>query len=488
MKRSFVLYSLFIILALLFTACAPAATTEAPAAGDEVEVQPSPMVETQVVTQVVRETELVEVTAEPGERVVVEFWSTDNEEERVNRYEEVAQRFMDANPNVEVRIVPIEEAGIAQRIATARGANRLPAIVRMGVERTQQFAAEGLLDQEAATAVIQSIGEDQFREGPLGMVQSLSGDGYLAVPFDGWLQAFWYRSDVFDELGLEAPTTWETVNAACDQLAGTNDLLYAMTIGTDPGQNYPHQMFEQVAISNDAWPFDAEGNVSFDTENMIEALRFYTELQRCAPPGPQYWQGARETYELGQSGMMVYSTYIMDDLVEGSGTAEGGMIEIAVEDLAANTGFAPTLQGPNGEATYGQLVALGIMEGAPAEAQDVVEFFLTEGYLDILELAPFGKVPVTVSAAEGWKTSSPYFENYSDETLDQILNGYDSMERWLFNPNYDENQRAVVGEIESRLLVSQALSYIALEGTMTPETAAQWLQEQVEQVYAQYQE
>ena len=257
-----------------------------------------------------------------------------------------------------------------------------------------------------------------------------------------------------------------------------------MTIGTDPGQNYGHQIFEQVAISNNAWPFDEEGNVTMNTPEMIEALAFYTGLQDCSAPGPQYWRGARESYELDQSGMLFYSTYIMDDLVDGSGLDGGGNVEIAVEDLAGNTGFAPEMVGPNGSASYGQLVTLGIMQGADPVAQDVVAFFLTEGYQDILALAPFGKVPVLKSAVDGWMTSSDYFQFYAPETLDQIANGYESMQRWLFRPEYDANQRAVIGDIEGRLLIPTVISQIALEGTMTPETAAQFLQEQVEEMYA----
>jgi multiple sugar transport system substrate-binding protein len=306
------------------------------------------------------------------------------------------------------------------------------------------------------------------------------------VPFDGWIQAVWYRQDIFDELGLNAPISWDDINAACDALPGTGNLIYSLGLGTDPGQNYPHQVFEQVAISNNAWPFDANGNVTMNTPEMVAALGFYSDLQRCALPGPQYWRGAREAYELDQAGMLFYSTYIMDDLVEGSGT-DAGNIQIPVEDLAGKTGFAPEMTGPNGSASYGQLVTLAITRDADPEAQMVVEYFLTEGYTDVLTLAPFGKVPVLESAVEGWKGLSPYFENYSSETLDQIANGYESMQRWLFRPDYDATMQAVVGDIEARLLVSQAISNIALEGTMTPESAAEWLQEQVEALYAERQ-
>ncbi|MBN2469590.1 MAG: carbohydrate ABC transporter substrate-binding protein [Anaerolineae bacterium] len=420
-----------------------------------------------------------------GDEVVVEFWTTDNEEERVNRYEEVAARYMEMNPNVDVRIVPIDEGTISQRVSTAVAANRLPDIIRMGVERVSTFAADGLLSEEYAMQVIDEIGEDDFRSGPLAMVTNPDTGNYAAVPYDGWIQALWYREDIFTELGLEAPTSWDTINMACDALPGQMDLLYALGLGTDPGQNYGHQIFEQVAISNNAWPFDAEGNVTFNTPEMIAALDFYTGLQRCAMPGPQYWRGARESYQYAQSGMMFYSTYIMDDLVDGSGTDDGGNLELAIDDLAAQTGFAPEMAGPNGAATYGQLVTLGISRDADPEAVDVVKFFLTEGYQDILALAPFGKVPVLESAVEGWSNSSEYFANYDPETLEAIAAGYDVMQRWLFRPDYDATQRAVVGDIEGRLLIPTVISNIAIEGTMTPETGAQWLQEQVEGMLAE---
>ena len=422
-----------------------------------------------------------------GAQTVVEFWTTDNEPDRVAVYEDVAARFMAEYPDIEVRIVPVEEAAISQRIATAVAAGELPDIVRMGIERVATFAADGLLDEDAAEAVINSIGIADFRDGPLAMVINPATGKYAAVPYDGWIQAIWYRTDVFKDAALTPPVSWADINAAVDALPGFGNLLYAITLGTDPGQNYPHQVFEQVAISNDAWPFDEDGNVTMNTPEMIQALEFYTNLQRGAVPGPQYWRGAREAYELDQSGMLFYSTYIMDDLVEGSGMEGGGQVEIAVEDLALKTGFASQMVGPRGSASYGQLVTLGIMQGADTAAQIVVEYFLTEGYIDVLALAPFGKVPVLESAVAGWKDLSPFFAYYSDETLSQIANGFDTMQRWLFRPDYDPVERAVIGDIEGRLLFPQVISNIALEGIMTPETAAAWLQEQVEALLAERQ-
>ena len=414
-------------------------------------------------------------------QTVIEFWTTDNEPDRVAVYEDLADQFMARNRRVEIQIVPLEEAAISQKLATAMAANQLPDIVRMGIERVAAFAADGLLDEDAAEATIRSIGISDFRSGPLEMVTNPSTGMYSAVPYDGWIQAIWYRSDVFKKENLPPPASWNDISVAADRLPGSYGLDYALVLGTDPGQNYPHQVFEQVAMSNDAWPFDERGNVTMNTPEMIAALEFYTDLQDSAMPGPQYWRGAREAYELGQSAMLFYSTYIMDDLVEGSGLESGGKVDIAIEDLPFNTGFASQMVGPNGSASYGQLVTLGIMDGADSEAQDVVEWFLTgENYQDVLSLAPFGKVPVLKSAVDGWKELSPFFDYYSDETLEQIAGGFDTMQRWLFRPDYDEVERAVIGDIEGRLLIPQVISNIALEGTMTPRSAARWLQRQVE--------
>ncbi len=88
------------------------------------------------------------------------------------------------------------------------------------------------------------------------------------------------------------------------------------------------------------------------------------------------------------------------------------------------------------------------------------------------------------SAVDGWKDLSPYFKEYDPETLEEIANGFEAMQRWLFRPDYDATERAVIGDIEGRLLIPQAISNIVLEGTMTPETAAEWLQQQVEQLLA----
>ena len=159
MKRSYLMISLILMLSFVLASCASPAATAAPTSAPVEKLVTVEVPKEVVVTEQVVVTQMVEITAQPVDKKVVEFWTTDNEEARVNAYEKVAADFMKDHPNMDVRIVPIEEAGISQRIATAVAANRLPDIVRAGVERIPAFAADGILDEAAAQAVIKSSGK-----------------------------------------------------------------------------------------------------------------------------------------------------------------------------------------------------------------------------------------------------------------------------------------------------------------------------------------
>jgi multiple sugar transport system substrate-binding protein len=470
-RRLFSYLGLLLVLVLALAACAPQPAEIAP-------MTPAVVKETVLVTQppeVVKET--VQVT--PAKKQTVELWSTDNEEYRVQAYEKVADNFMAQNPDVDVRIVPIDEATTSQRIATARGANRLPEIARVGVERVAPLLSDGLLDVDAATKVIKDLGEDTFYKGVLDLVKTEDGK-YAAVPFDGWLQALWYRSDAFQKYNLKPPEKWEDIQAACETLKGKDDFLYGLTLGTDPGQNYGQQVFEQIAMSNGAYPFDENKKVTMNSPAMVEALTFYTGLQKCSAPGPNYWQQARQFYITGQAPMLWYSTYVMDDLV---GLQKG--VEPTIQNLGNLTGFAPSMVGASGDsATYGQLVVMTIFKDTDTDgAVRLLEQILTgQDYIDILFLSPNGKIPVRTTAVDAW-SQNDIFKRYPQDVINTVVNGYNTMQRWAFAPQMGPVERAVIGDIEGRLLVPQAVSNV-VEGKMTPKQAADWLQARVEELYA----
>lgn len=468
-----------------FAACGGGATPE-PTLTRSATALPSPtVVDTAVAasTAVPTPVAISEPSAATSTEVVsIDFWTSDNEPKRMTVYRALAERYQADHPNVQVNIVPFVESTALQQLEQAQAEGRLPDMIRVGIDWVLTLDGSGLLDTAAAQAVVDRIGADDFREGVLPIVTDAATGRVLAVPYDGWMQALWYRRDHFEQLGLNRPISWAEINQACDVIEAGDEVAFALVLPTVGSQTYVHQVFEQVAMSNNAWPFDAAGNVTMNTPEMVEALRFYAGLQRCSPSAPQDLYSARERYEVGESAMLFYSTYIMDDLIDGSERADGSKVEIAVENLPAKTSFTSSLAGPNGVASYGQLVTLALLEGAAPETQDVARFFMQEGYIDILATAPLGKVPVLESALDAWAVSSPVFEAYSPATLGHIANGFASMKRWVLRPEYSRAQKATIGAIEARLIVPQAIEQL-VAGDLTPETAAQQLQTQVEELY-----
>jgi multiple sugar transport system substrate-binding protein len=442
--------------------------------------------EAATVVPTVAPTVAAQATATPPP-LTVEFWITERQPARVAGYRAVAQRFMAAHPDIALQIVPVDEATILQNLQEAAAGNWQPALARIGVERLPALAEAGLLDLAATQATLDTLARDNFRTGPLNMVTNALDGQVRAIPADGWLQALWFRRDLFEAQGLTSPATWEQLNAACDAFAAlpteSSTVAYALALPSDPTSNYAHQVFEQVAISNGAWLFDADGQPAMNAPAMVEALRFYTELARCAPQPPVDALRAADSYLRGESAMLFYSTYIMDDFVDGVERVDGAVVLPVFADLAERTGFASSLAGPNGTASYGQVVTLAILRDAPPETQAVVRFLMTEGYADLLRMAPLGKVPVRTDMTETWTTLSPTFARYSPATLGHIVNSYDLVQRWSLQPGISSRLAAAGGTLEGRLLVPQALMRI-FNGEMTPESAAEWLQAQLVEILA----
>ena len=311
-----------------------------------------------------------------AEKTVVEFWTTDNEKSRMEVQEALAADFMLLHPDIEVKVIPVDEVDIPKKLATAKAAGKLPDVCRFGLEYVAGFTLEGLLDPTAATTAITDMGYTSFYKGALDLVRSPTESIWAAVPIDGWVQGIWYRKDLFAEKGLAAPNSWDTILEAAKAFYDPPNAMYGIVIGTAPGEVFTQQVFEPFALSNGATGFDKDGNIVMNTPEMVEALDYYTKLAAYGPPGACYWREARQYYIVGQAAMMFYSPYIMDDI---AGLVEA--YQVTVPDLAKNTGFCPIIEGPSGiKASYGQLVTLGIFKDTDTEAAiEFVKYVLGPG-------------------------------------------------------------------------------------------------------------
>jgi len=422
-----------------------------------------------------------------GAQQTITFWTIEVEKDRLEIQNSLAKSFTDQT-GIQVRVVPVEENMLAERVTAAFAAKSLPDVIFHPMDFTIGWTEAGILDVAAATAVVSELGAQTFGSGPLNLVK-VEG-GYAAVPVDGWGQLLLYRQDLFKEKGLSPPETWDQILKAAETLHNP-PLIWGFEAATDPGQVYTQQVFEHIALSNGVKLTDSSGQVRLDTAAMVETLEFYKSLAQFSPPGNLYWLHTRMDYLSGRSAMTIWSPFILDEL-SGLRQDQPVVPDIAKGQpglLAGNTGFIAIIKGPHGAAQYGQMSFLGISSDADrAAAQKWVQYLLSDGYLKWLAMAPEGKLPVRKGTKEipnhfiqGWMglefgvtTRAKISEFYGLDTVKTIVSGVDGFDRWGFA----EGRGALVSKIYASKVIPENLKKF-LDGEISAPEAARLIHERV---------
>lgn len=373
------------------------------------------------------------------------FWTTNVEQDRQEVLDELIGRYEDGT----IEMVPVEEGDLPTQISSARASSTLPTFGEWGLDPMQNLGNEGVLSTESAEAIVDEIGRDDFYEGALSLATSADGN-LLAVPAHGWVQGFWYRQSAFDDAGLDAPTTWDTILEAAETLHDPDNNEYGIVVGSDETP-FARQCFTPYARSNGARVFNKDGEIVFDSDEMVEALEFYGSLAQYSPPGTDTFDTANNTYLNDQCHLIMYSSYIMGDITSNA------------DGLAENTSFAPYIERER-RSSFGQLVLFNILENASdneaENAENFVNHVLTgQDYIDFLHMAPGGMNPVLQSTAE----SEEYRDNetlqaWGQETLGNISGAFDNIERFGY---VDSEMIPNYGEITSRTLIAKAVRRVS---------------------------
>jgi multiple sugar transport system substrate-binding protein len=422
-----------------------------------------------------------------GAQNQITFWTTEDEKDRLETQKEIARAFTQKT-GIDLRVVPVQENLLTQRITAAYAARSLPDVVFHPIDFTIGWAEAGVLDERCATEVVTHLGKETFGAGPLTLAQVPGG--YGAVPIDGWGQLLVYRKDLFKEKGLPVPNSWDNIIQAAKALHNP-PLIWGFEAGTDPGHHYTQQVFEHFALSNGVRLTGPSGNVNLDTPEMVETLEFYKTLTSFTPPGNLYWLHTRLDYLTGRAAMIIWSPFILDEL-SGLRRDQPVIPDIIKGEpgfLARNTGFVTIIRGKKGAAQYGQINYLGITRDAnKAAAKKWVEFLLTDGYLRWLGMAPEGKLPMRKGTRDkpncfidGWMglefgvtTRAKISRFYGMDVVKTIIAGVDGFDRWGFA----KGKGALISKIYGTKIIPEILKRF-LDGEINAKQAARMMDERV---------
>ena len=421
------------------------------------------------------------------------FWTVEDTQDRVVAQQAIVDRFTEET-GIEVELVAVAEADLTTQVTAAVAGDTLPDVFgALSLGFTHTLAADGLTNAEANAAVVEALGGDTFSQSALELVTT--DDGLAGVPSDSWAQLLVYRRDLFEEAGLEPPTTYETILAAAVELSTDDQAGIVLATGNDLA--FVQQTFEYFAVANGCDVIDGDGNVTITSPQSVEAFDFYTNLvNNGSVTGAQDADTTRAAYFAGDAAMIVWSSFLLDELAGLRDDALPTCPE-CVDDplyLAENSGVVTAIQGPSGDAPaqFGEMVSFVISTDAPAdEAQQFVEFMMSDAYVDWLAIAPEGKFPTRLGTAEkateyadawggleaGVDRKEPLGEIYDDETIAALTSSSDTMKRWAFA----QGQGGVAGALLTEVPVPTAL-LLALDGSLSPEEAATEAQAAVEEV------
>lgn len=111
---------------------------------------------------------------------------------------------------------------------------------------------------------------------PSFLDQSVIDGVVWAVPDLASARALYYNKDILEAAGVEVPTTWDELTAACKAIQAYDKEIYPWGIDmtTDEGQ----ACFAYYAWNNGGGFTDADGNWALNSAENVEAVKFSTGL------------------------------------------------------------------------------------------------------------------------------------------------------------------------------------------------------------------
>src|SRR5690349_4340829 len=160
-------------------------------------------------------------TSNPDEKVALTYWTwTPN-------MDKVVAAWNAANPNIQVTVNKQDggDPAVTKLLTAIKAGSGAPDIMQAEYQKIPTLvSADAIADIAGEAGSL----KDKFPAAAWNSV-TLGGDAVYGVPQDSGPLMFFYRSDVFQKNGLEAPKTWDDYAAAAEKIHKANPKQYLGT-------------------------------------------------------------------------------------------------------------------------------------------------------------------------------------------------------------------------------------------------------------------
>ena len=219
---------------------------------------------------------------------------------------------------------------------------------------------------------------------PSFLAESVVDDVVWAVPDLASARALYYNADILAAAGVEVPTTWEELKAACEAIKAYDSEIYpwGVDMTTDEGQ----ACFAYYAWNNGGGFTDADGNWNLNSAENVEAVNFIVDLVKSGltntDPTTETRYDLQDMFAAGKVAMMIGPNQI-SKYCEQNGGINYGIASLPTngDKAGASVGVMDRIMCFDNGYTDAELAAVTAVVDAFYDDEPYAEWVLMEDFL-----------------------------------------------------------------------------------------------------------
>lgn len=357
--------------------------------------------------------------------VTLEFWGW------VPGLEEAVAEWNDENPAVQVDFFRMT-GDDGDKIPAAIDAGTAPDVVQMSSHSLPGHIINNRLTD--LTPFVDGL-EEQFTASSWGTVTF--GDAVYGIPQDSGPTGLMYRTDIFEEYGVEIPTTWDEYIEAGRELKAANPDVYIAQFSPNEAGLWMETVWQNggsfFGIEGDAWDVTVNAPESVEVAELWQTLLDEDLVKVVEMWTPEYWAEVNA----GTIATINYAAWF----------------PVLLEESAASTAgkwaVAPTPTFPGSDTAGESGGSVNVVTANSDHPEQATEFitWLNSSDAGIANLISGGVFPSAVAGLSSDELLQPS-EFYGDQVINEVF--ADAAERvpgtWTAGPTHDLTVNALKDE------------------------------------------
>ena len=264
-----------------------------------------------------------------GDKIEINVVAAQYGQNTNNWWADFQDEFNAAYENINLTVEVISWNDISTVVNTRVSNNQAPDI--LNIDLFAAYQADGLL-----LPAEQYVSDETYAKlYPAFLEQSVVDGTVWAIPDLASARALYYNEDILTAAGVEVPTTWDELKAACEAIKAYDSSIYPWGIDmtTDEGQ----AAFAYCIWNNGGDFTDAEGNWTLNSDKNVEAIEYAIDLVNSGytntDPANETRYALQDMLGAGKLAMMIGPNSIPTYVSDG-----GYSVNLGVASIPTNGG------------------------------------------------------------------------------------------------------------------------------------------------------